>query len=176
MGELFDLYESGMSIPQVSEALSIPRSTVRFKLLRAGKLRSRADGVRLAAKAGRMSFGKGMARIFTEEWRDNISKAKTGVGAGFSVKANGYVEITMGENKGRMEHCVIIERMVGRRMFANECVHHIDGNRANNSESNLKLMTRSEHAKYHAKTNHKTRGRDSNGRFNNECKPRNINR
>lgn len=162
----FEMYESGMSIPQVSKELDIPMSTLRFRFKRAGILRSRADAVRLAGDKGLLGSGnRGKKRNFTKEWKENISKSKIGVGVGISKKPNGYIEITMGKNKGRMQHVVIVEQIIGRRLYSNECVHHIDHDKSNNDESNLKLMTRSEHARLHALENESNRNRDNLGRY-----------
>jgi len=162
----YDLYNNGKSIPEVSDETGIPRSTLRFRFKKAGILRSRADGIKNASKNGRLGSGlRGKKRVFTEEWKNNISKGKTGKGLGVSVKPSGYIEITMGENKGRLEHVVIMELIIGRRLASNECVHHKDENRANNDPENLQLMTRSEHASLHAKQNISKRNRDKRGRL-----------
>ena len=160
-----ELYLSGLSIPEVSEKTGTPLSTIRFRLNNLGLLRTRAEGVRIAAQKGKLSHMKGKKRSFTDEWKNNISKAKKGIGSGFSKKPNGYIEITMGENKGRGQHVVIMEEMIGRSLMANECVHHKDGVRDNNDPSNLQLMTRSEHAKHHALESNNNRKRDSAGRY-----------
>lgn len=161
-----EMYQSGMSITEVSKETGIPLSTIRFRLKKAGVLRSRGDGVRNAAKKGILGASlKGRKREFTEEWKSNISKAKSGKGVGLSKKKDGYVQITMGENKGRGLHVVIMEEKIGRKLFANECVHHIDHNKHNNNIENLALMTRSEHAALHAKENNEKRERLKNGRY-----------
>ena len=160
------LYLDGKSIPQISSQTGMTRSTVRNHLHKAGVLRSRVDAVRLAARQGRLGTGmRGKKRVFTDEHKNNISLSKTGVGSGKSKKQNGYIEITMGENKWRGEHRVIIEQHLGRTLEANEVVHHIDGNRSNNCIENLLVMTRSKHASHHARETYKTRKRDALGRF-----------
>src|SRR3546814_20717223 len=92
---------------------------------------------------------RGKKRVFSEEWKRNISLAKLQHGEqsarGVSEKPNGYLEITRGPHKGRGLHVVIAEKHLGRRIQANEVVHHLDENKQNNSISNLQVLTRSEH-------------------------------
>jgi len=161
-----DLYLSGLSIPEVSNATGIHRSTIRHRLYRLGLVRSRADGVRGAAKKGLLGSGmRGVKRSFSDEWKQKISKAKLGKGRGWTLKPSGYIEITMGPNKHRHQHTVIMERHIGRKLNSDEVVHHIDGNKTNNSIANLQLMTASKHASHHARERLETRERDSLGRF-----------
>lgn len=163
--DVIDLYLSGLSIPDVSKKTGIALSTIRFRLKKAGVLRKRGDAVRMAAKEGKLCHMKGKKRLFTDEWKKNIGKSKLGKGKGFSKKPSGYIEITMGENKGRLQHVLVVEKIIGRRLMANECVHHKDEDKTNNDPSNLQLMTKSDHASHHAKENIKNRNRDSIGRL-----------
>lgn len=165
-------YLEGMSIPEVSELTGIPLSTVRNRLKRAGVLRSRKEGINIAASKGRLSWAKGVSRVFSEEWKENIRRAKLAHGeqnaAGFTVRKNGYVIFTRGPDKGKGEHVVIMERRIGRALKADECVHHIDGNPSNNAENNLALLTRSAHSRLHRLEEikqGKIKERNENGRF-----------
>lgn len=161
-----ELYASGMSISEVSAETGVALSTIRFRLKSAGLLRSRADGVKIAAKKGRLGSGnRGKKRVFTEQWRKNISIARKGNGVGVSKKPNGYMEITMGENKGMGQHRVVMEAHLGRPLLTDEVVHHIDKDRSNNALENLELMSRSEHARHHAVEANETRKRDALGRY-----------
>lgn len=160
-----NLYCSGMSIPEVSQATGVPKSTLRFRFKKAGILRGRAEGVRNAGARGRMSRNLGCKRTFTPEWCRNISRAKKGKGSGVTVKSSGYVAITMGEHKHRSQHVVLMEQAIGRRLADDECVHHIDHDKHNNSLDNLQLMTKSEHARLHAIHALPNRNRDQLGRF-----------
>jgi hypothetical protein len=62
-----------------------------------------------------------------------------------SVKPNTYRKYL-----GRHEHRVIAEQKIGRPILPDEHVHHIDGNKHNNSPDNLLVLTASEHVKLHA--------------------------
>lgn len=164
--DIVEMYKKGMSTVEISNETGIHRSTVRNRIFKAGVLRSRKDGVVNARDKGLLGSGfRGKKRIFTQEHKDNISKSKIGIGKGYSLKPNGYYEITMGENKGRSLHIVIMEKHIGRRLYANECVHHIDHNKTNNDISNLVVMTRSDHNRLHAKENIDNIKRDEKGRF-----------
>jgi hypothetical protein len=48
------------------------------------------------------------------------------------------------------EHILKMTELIGRPLEKNECVHHVDGNKKNNNIKNLMLMTKKEHAKFHA--------------------------
>lgn len=61
-----------------------------------------------------------------------------------------YKQIKRG-NIVRSEHRIIMEKVLGRKLKADEIVHHIDGNKWNNDPSNLMVVTREEHALIHSK-------------------------
>lgn len=47
--------------------------------------------------------------------------------------------------KGYMrEHIMVMETHLGRRLYDDEVILHLDGNKTNNDLSNLRLMTRAE--------------------------------
>lgn len=48
------------------------------------------------------------------------------------------------------QHIYVMCQHLGRKLNANECVHHIDRNKQNNSLQNLLLLTYQEHALLHA--------------------------
>lgn len=56
-----------------------------------------------------------------------------------NANKNGYV----------LEHRVVMENKIGRLLFENEEVHHIDENRKNNNPDNLEVRLRGEHQKFH---------------------------
>lgn len=158
---LIDLYRQGKSIPDVASTVGAALSTVRYHLKAAGVLRSRADGVRTARHKLGCAW-RGKTRDFSDEHRANISAARVAWAEknarGTSAKQSGYVEFTRGENKGRSEHVVAMEARIGRRLRADEVVHHIDGDRSNNNIDNLALMTRAAHTRLHRREQRLSQG------------------
>ena len=47
------------------------------------------------------------------------------------------------DGKSERKHRIVAEKMLGRKLKKDEVVHHIDGNKRNNDESNLMIVTRS---------------------------------
>jgi len=60
------------------------------------------------------------------------------------------------------EHDVVMTKRLGRPLREDERVHHRNGDKTDNADENLELMTVSEHAKYHSDA---TRKRDTMGRY-----------
>lgn len=152
--DYIEYYINGHSLPETSDKYDIPMSTLRRKLLSKGVLRSRIEGIRLAAKKGRMSHLKGKKRVFTKEWKDNMRKAalkryENSLGY-YMHKGSGYYRVSKGVHKGKKLHRVIMEQEIGRKLKSNEVVHHINEIKTDNRIENLQLMTHSEHSSLHA--------------------------
>lgn len=64
-------------------------------------------------------------------------------------KPNGYVMVNIAPGEYTREHVLVIEQHIGRKLFRDEVVHHLDGNRSNNQLINLMLLTKKEHDRYH---------------------------
>ncbi len=104
----------------------------------------------------------------SEETKEKIRQAvrrRESTFSGVSKKPNGYIEITVGASKGKSVHRMVAEEMLGRRLLESEQVHHIDGDKSNNTPSNLIVLSREDHARIHAKMNIAKRKRDQHGRL-----------
>jgi len=70
-------------------------------------------------------------------------------------KSNGYIFIFdkthhRADSRGYvLEHIVILEKKIGKKLKDNEVCHHINEIRDDNREDNLMVMTREEHNKHH---------------------------
>ena len=67
------------------------------------------------------------------------------------MRADGYVTIKTGVRRYELEHRLIVERAVGRRLRTSEHVHHINGERADNRLENLRIMSAHDHGRIHGK-------------------------
>lgn len=170
---IVDDYSNGSSLTEVAQRYGVSVSTARRCVKASGSLRSKQEAARLAAEGGKMGKGfRGKQRTFSEEHCRNISAGRQKWGQentpGFRITSHGYVEFTRGEYEGRMEHVVLMEKRIGRRLRPDECVHHVDGVRTNNTDDNLALMTRAGHSRLHRIQDEmagKTRLRDAAGCF-----------
>jgi len=65
---------------------------------------------------------------------------------------SGYVVVKVLAGKGawKLEHVIVMERLLGRRLRPSEVIHHVNGDRADNAEANLYLCRdRSHHNDVH---------------------------
>jgi len=77
---------------------------------------------------------------------------------GRSMHAKGYVLVKVdghprATKKGYvLEHIIVAEKMLGRKLKSNEQVHHRNEIKDDNRRKNLQVMTASEHARHHKAT------------------------
>ena len=86
-------------------------------------------------------------KCLSQFWRGENHPAFKG---GRFIDNFGYVHILVeGAGKYILEHRFLMENKIGRRLTNQEHVHHIDGDKSNNSLNNLMLLTINEHARIH---------------------------
>ena len=97
-------------------------------------------------------------RVISSETRKKMSESLKHGGIGHKKKRNdGYVSIYFpdhpcsSEDGYIMEHVLVMEALIGRHLYDDECVHHINEKRNDNRKENLKLMTKKEHTAFHSK-------------------------
>jgi hypothetical protein len=163
-----------MSISMISEETGIPKATVRGRLIYLKTpLRTPGEGQKVSGRTGGSGligykFGpmsaarKRKIAAGIRRWADQNAN-------GIRLTSNGYYEITRGPNKGRFLHVVIMEARLGRRLFPDEVVHHIDEKKTNNGDDNLALMTKPGHQRHHRFVQElsptTSRRRQTNGRY-----------
>lgn len=65
------------------------------------------------------------------------------------LSEKGYWMVFDGPGRRRYEHIVIAEKALGRRLKRGEVVHHINGDKTDNRNTNLLICTSSYHAALH---------------------------
>lgn len=95
--------------------------------------------------------GKFCSKDCYTKHQETLCMAKAPRWKGGRVKMQGYWQIKQPDGRYRREHMILMEKKIGRKLYTNECVHHINGDRLDNNLENLKLMTKSDHNKLHYK-------------------------
>lgn len=73
---------------------------------------------------------------------------------------DGYVKAYSKEKGATLEHILVAEKALGRKLKQTEGVHHVDGDRTNNCNNNLLIFP---NAEYHHLIHQRTRASDSCG-------------
>lgn len=68
---------------------------------------------------------------------------------GGTIDEKGYRRIHIGRRVYKREHILVVEKSLGRNLFPNEVIHHINGNKVDNRLENLQLLTKKIHDAWH---------------------------
>ena len=86
------------------------------------------------------SSGKKLCSLRCAVLSRSGSKSKRWKG-GRSISKKRYVRINLGKGIRMFEHRLVGEKMLGRKLKSTEAIHHIDGDKLNNKESNLYICS-----------------------------------
>lgn len=129
-----NLYAWGLSLHTVAKIMGIHHTNLMMRFRRFG----------IPTRPQKEEARKIMAAMA----KSNSEPKNYGWKGGHTKTQRGYI-VHNAEKK--YLHRLIAEKVLGRPLRTNEVVHHIDGNRANNSNDNLLICSHSYHACLHAK-------------------------
>jgi hypothetical protein len=66
-----------------------------------------------------------------------------------AINSQGYAYVHGAGRSNAGQHVLIAEKVLGRRLKSTECVHHINGDKTDNRNSNLLICSRSYHMSLH---------------------------
>jgi len=128
---LIKLYQSGMSLPEISEKIGITDQAIWQRLKEAGvKRRSISESIKLAYKTGRAVRQTGENH---HSWKGGRNKDK-----------RGYIVIVI-KQKRYFEHRIVWEKAHGK-IPQGFIIHHLNGIRDDNRLENLTAIPRARHS------------------------------
>lgn len=146
LAEVVRLYRSGLSISQTAAASGLSVNVV-WGMMKYRKVKTRSQGTAI-----KMAICSG---TFTGKRKYASGSEHFNWSGGRRVDKNGYIRLWAGSGKNVLEHRLVAERRLGRKLRRGEVVHHVNGNKKDNRPGNLRVMTISEHAKEHARARKK---------------------
>ena len=137
VNRIYELFESGSMISEIVAQVGTNRESVRQYLLK----RYTPEEKRAIVNKNRRWL-KGQD---SPNWKGGRQTTK-----------DGYTIIWLSRNESILEHRLVMEQHLGRKLNRSEVVHHINGNNADNRLANLQLTTFAEELKRHKVSRHKT--------------------
>jgi hypothetical protein len=122
VNQIYELFEAGSTIAEIVTQVGTNRESVRQYLLK-----------RYTPKQKRA--------IVLKNFKQPKGQASPSWKGGREVTKAGYVRLWISRNERVLEHRLVMEQHLGRRLNRDEVVHHINGDNADNRLSNLELTT-----------------------------------
>src|SRR3989344_2243868 len=130
VGRIYELFEAGSSIAEIVKEVGTNRESIRKYLLK-----------RYTPKQKRA--------IVLRNFKQAKGSTSPNWKGGREITKAGYIRIWISRDERIMEHRMVMEKHVGRKLNRNEVVHHINGNNSDNRLSNLQLTTFGEDIRQH---------------------------
>lgn len=125
------MFESGYSVKDIITTIGISRETFRkYTVLHYGPQKKRA--LVLSNLPPRPSGAS------SPKWKGNKE-----------ITRAGYYRIYLGNGKRIMEHRMVMEEFLGRKLSRVESVHHLNGDKKDNRIENLVIVEPGEHTRLH---------------------------
>ncbi len=137
-----------VKVSAIAKALGISIATLqewftRYNIIRRGS----GTGIKTASHSAKISKAL-IGRKLSEEHLAATRKGHIASGhwKGWYIDKYGYKHIGIPGNGYILEHRLVVERSIGRKLIKSEIVHHIDSNTLNNDIDNLAVISRKEHS------------------------------
>ena len=130
VNQIYELFESGSMIAEIVTKVGTNRESVRKYLLK-----------RYTPKQKRA--------IVRQNIRWLRGEASPNWKGGREVTKDGYICLWISRKEKILEHRLVMEDHLGRKLNRHEVVHHINGNNADNRVENLLLTTFADELKRH---------------------------
>lgn len=139
-GSVFQKYEAQVKRPALAFCCRACVNSFQDKTKNPGHYKEYANHDKVSARMSEMNRTMNAQRM-TDETRQKLSDTRKAMFDG----CVGY-EKTF----GRHVHRIVAEQMLGRPLLSSEVVHHVDGDKRNNTPENLMIFSsQSEHVKWH---------------------------
>ena len=141
-----ELRLQGMSVKKIAKTLQVAASSVSLWVRDLPQPEHFTPEFRAKKRQARKELLK--------EARQKQARAKSDrlitAGGYWCIKTpDGYQGRTYIEGRYVPEHRYLMEQRLGRLLSSDEVVHHVNGNKLDNSPENLELMTQSDHTRHH---------------------------